>query len=53
MEGLSLDPGTGLRFYREFMRINRSVGLGDKRIVYQYSAFIYHVIKRRLFRRIG
>ena len=53
MDGGSLDTGNRVMVLREVLRINRSVGLRDKRILYQYSAFFYHMIKSRLFRRIG
>ena len=52
LDGTSLNPINRAKVLREVLRINRSVGLGSKRIVYQYAAFFYHVFRYWLARRI-
>ena len=51
-EGLSLDTRNRVKVLFEIMRINHSVGLGGRRIVYQYAAFIYHVVRHRLLGKL-
>lgn len=46
--GTSLAHKNRAKVLLEVMNINRSVGLGSKRIVYQYTAFLYHMIKSLL-----
>lgn len=45
MDGASLDPRNRIEVLREVMKINHNVGLGSKRIMYQYAAFFYHATK--------
>ena len=52
MDGVSLDKRNRVKVLREVLRSNRSAGLRYKRIVYQYAAFFYHVIRYRFFRKI-
>jgi glycosyltransferase involved in cell wall biosynthesis len=53
MEGISLAPQNRVRVLQEVMIINRRAGLGSKRLMYQYSAFLYHMIKAWLMLRIS
>ncbi|MHB1349604.1 MAG: glycosyltransferase [Desulfobulbaceae bacterium] len=45
LDGASLKPKNRVKVLCEVMKINRNVGLGSKRILYQYAAFFYHATK--------
>ena len=51
LDGVSIDPKNRIKVLREVLRINRSIGLGSTRIMYQYAAFFYHVIKAQFSRK--
>jgi len=51
LDGVSIDPRNRTKVLSEVLRINRSIGLGNKRLIYQYAAFFYHVVKARLSRK--
>lgn len=51
LDGTSLAHKNRAKVLREVMKINRSTGLGSRRIVYQYTAFFYHVIKSWLVKK--
>jgi len=53
LDGVSINPRNRIKVLREVLRINRSIGLGSTRMMYQYAALFYHVVKTRFSRKAG